>query len=162
MKKIVMTMLLLVATLTLVAQRGSGVQRNTNQENAQRLSPIERQEQELVRLTKELTLTAPQVAEIKILQERLSTDITKQRSAMTKDTDRQVMRTVMVELRQEYDTAIVKLLTAEQKVKYTAYKEKRDEQIKNSQGQDRGQRRGEGAGMGTGQGRGQGQRGARP
>ena len=137
MRKIGITLMILLMTMSVSAQRGNGGQRGSEQKSEQRMSPEERQAKELAQLTKVLSLSDKQIVEVANLQTAMSKDIKAKRASMTSNSDRKTMRTEMEALRNKYNEDVLTLLDDEQKEKYIAYLKKKDEKMKpgHSQGQ---------------------------
>ncbi|MDA3852641.1 MAG: hypothetical protein PF444_00130 [Bacteroidales bacterium] len=146
MKRIGIILMVLLSTVVVSAQRGDVGQRGEGKSHGPKMSSEERQEQQLVQMTKNLSLTPEQVADVTKIQDKLTLAIEVKRSTMSKDTDRKVMRKEMAELREQYNEDVKALLTDEQKVKYEAYLKEREDKMMQRQGQHQGQRQGGGQG----------------
>lgn len=156
MKKITLTLLVMLISTIALAQKPNGQGGNNKQ------SIEERQEKELKQLTKTLDLSQAQIDSITILQDKLAIAIEEKRSSFDKS-DRDAMRKEMTIMRDNYYNDVRELLDEDQQKKYDKYiskqKAKQQERVDNQRGQGHGGgqgRQGGGGRNGGGQGGGGG------
>lgn len=130
MKRVSLILMVLLATTLVSAQRGGSNSRGERPGGEQRMSPEERQAQELDTLTKVLSLSEEQRTKIEELQENQRKAFEENREAMSENTDREAMREKMMAMREKYEEDMKSILTPEQVEKYDAYQKKREEEMK--------------------------------